>query len=345
MNLVLSLCVIATFAGNAFAKSYPDVPSTHWAYKQVQALTDEDVLVGYPDGNFKPDDSATRAEFAAMVVKALHQDKSALKKTFEFKDVPYKHWAFNTIQRAINFDLIKNNESNSFRPEETITKAEAMDIMVGSLNLNRLGIYKAKKAIGEFKNPNSAITRAEMAYGLYNMQIIARQYPNKKLEDAMKAKRGEGVVIKKITIDGTVATIPAGTKIPVTLLTTLNSSVNKQGECFALKANKHIVSKDRYIVIPKTSKVDGQVTSVTQGKLFVRIGKMGLDTVSVSTPLDQIASFPGNIGIDQQRCWLARIIRAIIKGGKVKLKAGKVVKVTTTKTIKVDLSSGWIIED
>lgn len=344
-NLVLSLCVIMAFAGTAFAKSYPDVPANYWAYNQIQALTNEDVLVGYPDGNFKPDETATRAEFASMVVKALHQDKAPLKKTFEFKDVPYKYWAFNQIQRAINLDLIKNSADNTFRPEDTVTKKEAMEIMVSALNLDKLGLFRAQKAIGEFKNPNAPITRAEMAFGLYNMQIQARLNPNKKLQDCMKAKRGQGYVLKGITINGTVATIPAGTKVPVMLLTSLNSKVNKCGECFVLKANKHIVSKDYYIVIAQSSKINGEVDSVTPGKLFVRVGQMGLDTKTITTPIEQVAQFPGCIGIDQQRNWLARIIRAIIKGGNVKLKAGKIVKVTTTKTIKVDLTSGWIIED
>lgn len=343
-NLVLSLCVVISMAGVALAKTYPDLPSTHWAYKQVQVLTDEEVLVGYPDGNFKPDESATRAEFTAMVVKALHQDKAPLKKTFEFKDVPYKYWAFNTIQRAINLDLVKNNEANSFRPEDTITKSEAMDIMVSALNLDKLGLFRAKKAIGEFKNPNAAITRAEMAFGLYNMQIEARKNPNRKLQDAMRAKRGEGYVLRGVTIDGTVATIPAGTTIPVMLVTPLNSSVNKKCDTFRTKANKHLVTKDCYIVFAKTSVINGEVTSVTPGKLFVRTGKMGLETKTISTPIEQCANFPGCINTDQQRNWLMRIIRAIIKGGKVNLKAGKVVKIKTTKTIKVDLTSGWIIE-
>lgn len=343
-TFVLSLFVITLFAGNVSAKNYSDLPSSHWAYKQIQTLTDEDVLVGYPDGNFKPDESATRAEFATMVIKALHQDKAPLKQAFEFKDVPYKYWAFNSIQRAINFDLIKNTTDNNFRPEDTVTKSEAMDIMVSALNLNRLGLYRAQKAIGEFKNPNAPITRAEMAFGLYNMQIAARQCPNKKLEDAMKAKRGQGYVIKGITIDGTVATIPAGTTIPVMLMTSLNSKVNKAGECFVTKANKPIVSKDYYIVIAQASTVNGQIESVTPGKLFVRTGKMGLETKTISTPIEQTAQFPGCINTDQQRNWFERIIRAIIKGGKVKLKAGKIVKVKLEKPIKVDLTSGWIIE-
>lgn len=344
-NVVLSLFVIVALAGNVFAKSYPDLPTNHWAYKQIQALTDEEVLIGYPDGNFKPDESASRAEFAAMVIKALHQDKAPLKKAFEFKDVPYQYWAFNVIQRAINLDLIKNTSDNTFRPEDTITKKEAMDIMVSALNLDKLGLFKAQKAIGTFSNPNAPITRAEMAFGLYNMQIQARINPNKKLSDAMKAKRGDGYILRGITIDGTVATIPAGTTVPVMLMTSLNSSVNKTGECFVTKANKNLVTKDYYIVIAQSSKINGEITSVTPGRLFVRTGKMGLETKTIATPIEQIANFPGGINTDQQRNWFMRIIRAIIKGGKVNLQAGKIVKIKTTRPIKVDLTNGWIIEE
>lgn len=343
-KLLMSLLVVGMMASSAIAKNYPDVPTNYWAYNQIQSLTNEDVLVGYPDGNFKPDESATRAEFTTMVIKALHQDKSPLKKTFEFKDVPYKYWAFNQIQRAINFDLIKNTADNTFRPEDTVTKAEAMDIMVSALNLDKLGLFRAQKAIGTFKNPNAAISRAEMAFGLYNMQVEARKNPNRKLADAMKAKRGEGFVLKGVTINGTIATIPAGTSVPVMLITPLNSSYNKQGECFVTKASKHLVTKDCYIVFAKSSSINGQITSVTPGKLFVRTGKMGLQTQTISTPIEQVACFPGCINTDQQRNWFMRIIRAIIKGGKVNLKAGKIVKITTTKEIKVDLTSGWVIE-
>lgn len=344
-NIVLSLFVIGFIAtGSVSAKNYPDLPTNHWAYKQIQSLTDEEVLVGYPDGNFKPDESATRAEFAAMVIKALHQDKAPLKKTFEFKDVPYKYWAFNTIQRAINFDLIKNTPDNTFRPEDTVTKSEAMDIMVSALNLDKLGLFRAKKAIGEFKNPNAPITRAEMAFGLYNMQIQARINPNKKLQDAMRAKRGEGIVLRGVTIDGTVATIPAGTTIPVMLMTPLNSKVSKPCQPFCTKANRHLVTKDCYIVIAKTSTINGAITSITPGKLFVKRGRMGLETRTITTPIEQTACFPGCINTDQQLNWFMRIVRAIIKGGDVKLKPGKIVKIRTTKTIKVDLTSGWIIE-
>jgi len=345
-KMLLSVLVAGVLTTAAIAKSYPDVPKDHWAYKQITALTVDNVLVGYPDGRFKPTETATRAEFAAMVIKALHQDKAPLKKTFEFKDVSYKYWAFNVIQRAINLDLLKDNSENMFRPDDTITKREAMEIMISALNLNKLGIYNAQKAIGVMENPDSPISRAEMAYGLYNMQQEARVHPNKALEDCMKEKKSKGHVVPGIKIDGTVATIPAGKSIPVLLLNDLNSHTNKISDKFLTDVNKAIITKHGYVVIAQQSKITGEVTDIKFGKLFVRNGKMGLETTTINTAeLEQTAAFRGTIpSALTHKNWFEKIVRAIIKGSNVRLQSGKVVKIKLTKPIKVDLASGWIME-
>lgn len=340
-----ALAVVGMLSTSALAKNYPDVASNHWAYKQIQSLTNEDVLIGYPDGKFKPSESATRAEFANMVVKALHQDKAPLKQTFEFKDVPYKYWAFNTIQRAINLNLLKNNSDNMFRPDDTITKKEAMEIMISALNLNKLGVYNAEKAIGVMQNPDNPISRAEMAYGLYNMQIEARKHPNKKLEECMKKQKGKGVVLRGVTIDGTVATIPAGTTIPVLLMNDLRSDSNKVGDKFLTSVNKALITKEGYVIVAEQSSVNGEITSIKLGKLFVRNGKMGLETQTITTPIEQTADFKGTIPKTQVHMnWFERIVRAIIKNSKVKLKSGKIVKIKLAQPVQVDLTSGWIIQ-
>ena len=51
--------------------SYPDLPPSHWAYEAVTFLTDKQVVVGYPDGLYRPDQKVTRGEFATMAIKAL----------------------------------------------------------------------------------------------------------------------------------------------------------------------------------------------------------------------------------------------------------------------------------
>ncbi|MFR1672534.1 MAG: S-layer homology domain-containing protein, partial [Candidatus Gastranaerophilaceae bacterium] len=71
-KLLLSTAVAVFMIAPAFA--YPDVNANHWAAKQIQILTEKGVIVGYPDGTFKPDENVTRAEFASMAIKALGQE-------------------------------------------------------------------------------------------------------------------------------------------------------------------------------------------------------------------------------------------------------------------------------
>lgn len=376
-KLLAAAFILGVTANFATAKTYPDLPKKHWAYKQISALTDEDVLVGYPDGTFKPDEPATRAEYATMVIMALHQENAPLTQTFEFKDVPYSHWSFNTIQRAIGFDILKNSDDGLFRPEDNIIKADAISMIVNTIKTDSITEQKAQQVLSKYTDvktipansivplgkseiigmtanapikplrfePNRPITRAEIAANLYNMQIAARQNPNDKLAEAMKAKKGQGIVIKGVKVDGTVATIPKGTLIPVVLMSSLSSKANEAGEVFVTQADKNLVTKDGYILVVEKSTVDGEITAVKQGKLFVRRGKLVLDTKHINTVRGQTASFLGNINPNRNKCWLVRIVRAIIKGGNISLEEGKVVKIKLEQPVKVDLTSGWIIEN
>ena len=78
LTKALMLAAILGFTSAAtFAKDYADLPKDHWAYKQIQILTDFNVVVGYPDGNYRPEQNVTRAEFATMVIKAFEQQKKS----------------------------------------------------------------------------------------------------------------------------------------------------------------------------------------------------------------------------------------------------------------------------
>ena len=76
LKIMLSALVALFMVAPALA--YPDVAPNHWAAKQIEILTEKGVIVGYPDGTFKPDDNVSRAEFASMAIKALGQDTQQL---------------------------------------------------------------------------------------------------------------------------------------------------------------------------------------------------------------------------------------------------------------------------
>ncbi len=78
LNIItlLAFCLMATPAMATYElqqgpDSYPDLPPSHWAYEAVTFLTDKKIVVGYPDGLYRPDQKVTRGEFSTMVIKAL----------------------------------------------------------------------------------------------------------------------------------------------------------------------------------------------------------------------------------------------------------------------------------
>ena len=79
-------------------------------------------LFGYPDSTFRPDQSMTRAEVAAMFVRLMEEapDASAV----SFKDVAPGAWYYDYIAKAEAAGILKGYEDGSFRPQGEITRAE-----------------------------------------------------------------------------------------------------------------------------------------------------------------------------------------------------------------------------
>ena len=106
LKVMLSSLMVMVAAGCAFA--FPDVDGDYWAAKQINELNAKGVIVGYPDGSFKPDENVTRAEFASMAIKALGQEDIQVAQPVNFSDITQDFWAYDSIQKALYFDLISN---------------------------------------------------------------------------------------------------------------------------------------------------------------------------------------------------------------------------------------------
>ena len=55
----------------ADAVSFSDVSSVYWAASEIEDLAGKDIIDGFPDGSFKPENNVTRAEFAKIIGLAL----------------------------------------------------------------------------------------------------------------------------------------------------------------------------------------------------------------------------------------------------------------------------------
>ena len=123
MCLAIFLAILMTV--NALA-TFPDTAS-HWAEDAVDYWTQREVVSGYPDGNFHPDQNISRAEAAKIIARLLHLEQSAGQ---SFSDVPETHWAFDDIE-ACAANGVVTGYAGLFRPSSNITRQEAMAILYG----------------------------------------------------------------------------------------------------------------------------------------------------------------------------------------------------------------------
>ncbi|MBQ8168537.1 S-layer homology domain-containing protein [bacterium] len=105
---------------------FPDVPNSHWASCDIDKLAINDVVVGYPDGKFKPNKNISRAEFATMLVKGFNLDSCGLEREGMFTDVPRSNWANAAIAKAVDENLLKGYPNGQFKPNNHVTRAEAL---------------------------------------------------------------------------------------------------------------------------------------------------------------------------------------------------------------------------
>ena len=371
------LSAIFLFAVNySFAYDYTDLNENHWAYNYIQLLTDEGVVVGYPDGSFHPNEYVTRAEFASMAIKGLKMQDYQVKEVIEFDDIPLTYWAYDQIQRAAYFDLIDSNKK-TFNPDGNVTRAHAMSVVVNALTTEELSEEKAREILKAayldyftiapeyiviagkahlldlvvaVPNKRDVIaaeqpaTRAELCAFLFKMMEAAKLNPNKKIAEAMP-KYAEGIVIDSATVEGNIATIPAGTLLPVSIVQPLSTQSNVAGQEFLAKTTDNLVTKQKYLMFKKDDPIVGRILDVKKGIPVIRNGAFNLETKTIKTHVDQLADFPAiaDLKLEYNGFW-QKVWHFIIKNGKIELKEDDSINVKLMKPLKIDVGNGWIIE-
>ncbi|MEE3718417.1 S-layer homology domain-containing protein [Tumidithrix elongata RA019] len=107
----------------------------HWAEKYITALAEKGIIKGFNDGKFRPEDSVTRAQFAAIVNSAF-PTKQNIRPSVTFKDVPTNFWANQAIQEANAKGFISGYPNQTFRPTENITRAQVLVALVNGWQLS-----------------------------------------------------------------------------------------------------------------------------------------------------------------------------------------------------------------
>ena len=110
--------------------NFSDVDSSRWSNNAISTLANAGIISGYKEGTFKPGQTITRAEFAAI---ASRFDSVSENVTNPFTDTE-GHWAEQLISNAADKGWVGGYPDSTFRPSNAITRAEAMTLINKVLN-------------------------------------------------------------------------------------------------------------------------------------------------------------------------------------------------------------------
>ncbi|NLW48989.1 MAG: S-layer homology domain-containing protein [Firmicutes bacterium] len=131
LMLMLSLVISLFFCTQVHASVALSDIQNHWAAKPIQNLADQEVINGYPDGTFKPDQAVTRAELSKMLSKALgYQPVTGSK----YPDIG-PHWAAPYMNAMAEAKVMNSFNDGNFQPEKAVNRAQLTTFIARVLNL------------------------------------------------------------------------------------------------------------------------------------------------------------------------------------------------------------------
>ncbi|WP_238650344.1 S-layer homology domain-containing protein [Paenibacillus piscarius] len=127
-KLAAEVMHFSQYAVLEYDKSFTDVSSGHWASPVIKSMAAKHIIEGMPGDRFDPQGEVSRAQFAAMITRALGL-KTAGPAASSFTDVDAKAWYAEAVAAVNEAGIVFGRSKDAFAPNELITREE-MAVMV-----------------------------------------------------------------------------------------------------------------------------------------------------------------------------------------------------------------------
>jgi S-layer homology domain len=269
----------------AQTSQFPDVASNYWAAGFINELVSRGIIAGFPDGSFKPDAPVTRAQFAAMVQKALSKTKT--RETIAFVDVSSNYWAYTAINNAYTMGFMSGYPGQVFNPEQKIPREQVLVALANGLNYSAtnnvdtvLSYYSDSTSISSFaRSAIAAATERKMVVNYSNLkqlnpkrnatraEVAALIYQALFSQGQVSAISSQYIVTQQVA--STSYRIPSGTAIPVTYTADKILLTKDETVPITLMVSADIVSSQGVVLIPQNTEVIGELRPSGNGTQFV----------------------------------------------------------------------------
>lgn len=123
-------CFVNLHGNNVFAEEFifDDVKTGHKHFVAIQYLKNLQLIIGYKDNTFRPEQEINRAEAVNLIKRVFPQSIVINKDIPSFADVKSEDWFYDSVVEAWQNGLIKGYFDKLFHPEKTINIAESLKI-------------------------------------------------------------------------------------------------------------------------------------------------------------------------------------------------------------------------
>lgn len=377
-KLLFSFFIIV-LSTSAYAMEFVDVPQGFWAYEEIDTLTNEKVIGGYPQNYFMPQNLVTRAEYASMVIKVLGQEELPIETMYSFEDIDNSHWAFDSVLRAVNLDILKPADDGYFYPNDYVTRSEVITFLVNILKSEDI---TKKEAITELQNAyldfddipdwfkvtagkaevlnviakepprqnyldcDRYVTRAQMAVFLFNLKRETDMYMEQEAAAERSPKIAEGIIIENVIKNGDIVTLPAQTVLPIVVSGQISSDGSVAGEMFQARFVNNIVNYEHHLLFSKDVVLIGKILDTTRSKNFVRNGELIFELSAANNDnfLTKIFAVAHCEAPNIEANKFKKMTKSIIKGRNYVIKDGQILYVKLYKPVRINIVTGEVLD-
>ncbi len=188
---VLTPAVVLPYSVEANTIAFKDIQTLDQeTITKINKLTQMNIISGYTDNTFRPNENVTRGQFALFISRALSLPSP--KKPNTFKDVSVKVSTYDGIIKSLEAGIIQGYTDNTFRPNELITRAQ-MAIMLEKA-LQYKSTFKLKTEDLPYVDKNSIGKSAEESVKRLHYYGIMTQHKGKSFSPETKGNRVDTVM-------------------------------------------------------------------------------------------------------------------------------------------------------
>ncbi len=137
--LIISAALFTVLLGAQMAlavEAFSDVNSAHPNFTAIMDLKEREVIGGYPDGTFKPEQAVNRVEALKIILNAAGIDSSTSGKIANFTDTDQAQWYAPFLNKAYDLGVIGGYPDGTYKPTQTVNLAENLKILLNSYQVD-----------------------------------------------------------------------------------------------------------------------------------------------------------------------------------------------------------------